>query len=102
MTGSSDLELRVYSLSTEESSSEGGSGAGDGGGSSGAGGGDGEVVARLGSKRRPEENESKVSVLWHTMYSRFRVSSSVRKLHTVMGAVSSYCVVGQHPGGCMK
>ena len=66
MTGSSDLELRVYSLSTEESSSEGGSGgsgAGDGGGSSGAGGGDGEVVARLGSKRRPEENESKVSVL---------------------------------------
>ena len=63
VTGSSDLELRVYSLSTEESSSEGGSGAGDGGGSSGAGGGDGEVVARLGSKRRPEENESKVSVL---------------------------------------
>ena len=64
MTGSSDLELRVYSLSTEESSSEagsGGGGAGDGG--SGAGGGDGEVVARLGSKRRPEENESKVSVL---------------------------------------
>ena len=64
MTGSSDLELRVYSLSAEESSSEGGSGgsgATDGGGNSGAGGGDGEVVARLGSKRKPEENENRVS-----------------------------------------
>ena len=48
MTGSSDPELRVYSISTEESSSSGG-------------GGD-EEVARLGSKRKPEDSESRVSL----------------------------------------
>ena len=49
MTGSSDPELRVYSISTEESSSSGG------------GGGD-EEVAKLGSKRKPDDNESRVSL----------------------------------------
>ena len=49
VTGSSDLELKVYSISTEESSS------------SGDGGGD-EEVAKLGSKRKPEDSESRVSL----------------------------------------
>ena len=48
VTGSSDPELRVYSISTEESSSSGG-------------GGD-EEVAKPGSKRKPDDNESRVSL----------------------------------------
>ena len=44
VTGSSDLELRVYFLSAEESSSGG------------------EELTRLGSKRRPEGSERRVSL----------------------------------------
>lgn len=77
VTGSSDLELRVYSLSTEES----------------GGGGGGEEGARLGSKRRPEDSGSRVRL--HLM----PLCYSLLLLCYILWAVSSCCVVRQLPIG---
>ena len=77
VTGSSDLELRVYSLSNGESS----------------GGGGGEEGARLGSKRGPEDSGSRVRLhLMPLCYSLFL-------LYYILQAVYSYCVVRQLPMG---